>query len=201
MSDEEKFLTFLHEAEKLKTVLRHSWLSSGRRESVAEHSWRMALMAMLFHNYLGKEVNLLKTLKMILVHDLGEIHATDFWAFNKQPTNKTALERRGLKKLTKPLPTKLRKEIINLWEEFEAGETTEARFAKFLDKHEVLLQHDEADVKYLHRKEIPFNLQHGKQWLGDDKFLIQIRKLIDEETIKVYKRNKIDKKLYEEYTP
>lgn len=67
-----KILKFLALSEKLKSELRHSWLSNGRRESVAEHSWQMAIMSMLIHPHLEKPVDLEKTLKMILVHDLVE---------------------------------------------------------------------------------------------------------------------------------
>src|SRR3990167_9279951 len=123
--DGEQILKFLHETEKLKSVLRHSWLSSGRRESVAEHTWRMALMALLLQSYLDEKVDLIKTIKLILVHDLGEIHATDFPAFKKQPDNKADLERKGLLKLVKPLPDKLSTEIFNLRKEYEKAKTPE----------------------------------------------------------------------------
>lgn len=76
-SDGQKIIDFLHEAEKLKTVMRHSWLSSDRRESVAEHSWRMALMAMLMQPHLEHEVDLLKAIKLTLVHDLVETNYKD----------------------------------------------------------------------------------------------------------------------------
>ncbi len=100
-SDAQLIIDFLHEAEKLKTVLRHSWLSSGRRESVAEHSWRMAFMAMLMHPYLEKEVDVLKSIKLTLVHDLVEINYKDNPAFKKQPGDKEEQERKSLIKLTK----------------------------------------------------------------------------------------------------
>lgn len=196
--DGEAILKFLHEAEKLKTLLRHSWLSNGRRESVAEHTWRMTLMALLLQPYL-KKVDLLKSLKLTLVHDLGEIHASDFPAFKKQPANKAELERRGLLKLTKPLPPLRQKEILELWEEYEAAKTPEARFAKALDKTEVLLQHNEADIKFMTKKEFAFNLYHGKDFTDGDKILSLFRELINKETIMHYKKYKINKDLYKNW--
>jgi putative hydrolase of HD superfamily len=197
-SDVQGIVDFLHEAEKLKTELRHSWLSSGRRESVAEHSWRMALMAILMHSYLDTKVDLSKSIRMAIVHDLVEVNFRDIPAFKAKPTNKSALERRSLKKLVKPLPVHLQDEIIELWEEYEAAETPEAIFVKSLDKTEVLLQHNEADIKYLTKKEIPFNLVHGKIYTDKDSFLKEFRQLMDDETLNIYKKHKIAKDLYKD---
>ena len=72
-----KILLFIHKTEKLKTLLRHSWLSTGRQESVAEYSWRIALMALVLKDYLKTPVNLEKVLAMMIVHDLPEIYAGD----------------------------------------------------------------------------------------------------------------------------
>lgn len=192
-------LKFLHEAEKLKTLLRHSWLSSGRRESVAEHSWRMALMAIVISPNLKKPVDLSKVLKMVLIHDLGEIHYKDNWAFNKTPKDKEEQERKALTKLLRHLPPLTRSKILDLWEEFEAAKTPEALFAKFLDKTEVLLQHDEADIKFLNKKEIPFNLHHGKEWAEHDEFLKAFREAINQETISIYRKGKIVEDLYKDW--
>src|SRR3989344_116587 len=134
--DGEQIIQFLHEAERLKSILRHSWLSSGRRESVAEHTWRMALMAVLLSKYLDKEVDLLKNLKLILVHDLVEINYKDNPAFKKQPSEKSSQERKSLVKLTKILPGSIGTEVFELWEEYEAGKSLEARFAKAMDKNQ-----------------------------------------------------------------
>jgi putative hydrolases of HD superfamily len=201
MRDKEikQIINFLHESEKLKTLLRHSWLSSGRRESVAEHSWRMALMATLISPYLKTPVDLTRTLKMVLVHDLGEIYYMDNWAFNKQPKDKEIQERKALAKLARSLPVSLRAEIVSLWEEFEALQTPEARFAKFLDKTEVLLQHDEADLKFLNKKEVPLNLHHGLQYAQHDEFLKAFRQAINQETLSLYRKNKIAKELYSDW--
>jgi putative hydrolase of HD superfamily len=196
MGEPEQVIDFLHQAEKLKTILRHSWLSSGRRESVAEHTWRMALMAMLLHSYLDKEVDLLKTIKMILAHDLAEINYKDNPAFKKLPHDMVAQERKSLSKLTRSLPRSLGIELMSLWEEFEAGISAEAHFAKALDKMEVLLQHNEADIKYLTKKEFAFNLEYGIEHCSYDNFLQNFRAIMNQEFLKNYKKNKISKELY-----
>lgn len=192
-------IDFLHEAERLKTLLRHSWLSSGRRESVAEHSWRMALMAMLINPHLQEPVDLAKVLKMTVIHDLVEIHYKDNWAHKKAPPDKEEQERKALIKLVRNLRSETRNELISLWEEYEAVKTPEAKFAKFLDKTEVLLQHDEADIKHMNKKEIPLNLYYGKEYGQHDEFLKAFRAAIDKESIALYVKNKIDKNLYKDW--
>lgn len=156
-------------------------------------------MAIVINPYLDKPVDLPKLLKMVLVHDLAEINYKDNWAFNNTPLDKEAQERKSLIKLVKPLSAKLRSEIINLWEEFEAAKSPEALFAKFLDKTEVLLQHDEADLKFLNKKEIPFNLYHGKQWAEHDAFLRAFREAVNQETLALYRKNKIIEELYRDW--
>jgi len=197
--DGEQIVQFLHEAEKLKSILRHSWLSSGRRESVAEHTWRMALMAMLLNKYLDKGVDLLKTLKLILVHDLVEINYKDNPAFKNQPKDKSHQEQKSLVKLTKGLPIKLGAELVKLWQEYQANKSPEARFAKALDKMEVLLQHNEAGLKFLTKKEYSFNLYHGLEQCEYDKFLKEFRQLINDDFLRNYKKNKVSPKLYKKF--
>lgn len=193
---QKQILSFLYKAEGLKTRLRHSWLSNGRRESVAEHTWRMALMAILLSPYLRAKVNLYKVLKMILIHDLTEVVGMDYVAFKNHPRNKQELERESLNKLTKILPSKLNKEILSLWEEYEASKTREASFTKALDKTEVLIQHIQSDIKTQTKKELRFNLHHGIQYCEYDKFLRSFRKMINNEFLKYYRKNRVPKKLY-----
>lgn len=195
-SNGQKIIDFLHQAEKLKTVLRHSWLSSGRRESVAEHSWRMALMAILISPYLDEKVDLLKSLKLTIVHDLVEINYKDNPAFKKQPADKAIQERKSLIKLTATLPLEMSAELRSLWEEYEAGITYEAKFAKALDKTEVLLQHNEADFKFMTKKEYGFNFIHGIKQTEHDAFLKEFRQLINQDILKKYKLNNVKEELY-----
>lgn len=196
MKIQKQLLRFLYDVEGLKMRVRHSWMSNGRRESVAEHTWRMALMAILFSPYLKKSVNLQKVLKIILVHDLTEVLGRDYVAFKNHPTNKQELERKSLIKLTKSLPSNLRKQILSLWEEYESNKSVEAKLAKALDKTEVLIQHLQSDIKKQTKKELKFNLSHGLAYCKYDPFVKQFRDLITKEFLNYYQKNKVDKKIY-----
>jgi putative hydrolases of HD superfamily len=137
--------------EKLKFELRHSWLSNGRQESVAEHTWRVSLMAMLIQPYLTKKVNTSRLLKMIIIHDLVEAEAGDIPAFDTMDNHaakekKTLNEIKSIEKIRDTLGDPLGNELYNLWFEFENKETYEAKVANALDKLEVQIQHNEADL-------------------------------------------------------
>ncbi|MBI2327674.1 HD domain-containing protein [Candidatus Curtissbacteria bacterium] len=185
-----KLLDFVQKSEKLKTLLRHSWLSSGRQESVAEHSWRIALMAILLKDYLKIKINLEKVLAMIIVHDLPEIFAGDHHAWKGRLKNKFALEKKGLNKLLKTLPPKQKTKIFNLWREYEDKKTAEAKFAKALDKLETIDQHNLADLKTWVKEEYGYNLVHGKEEVKFDKVLQDLKKLIDKQTEMKVKKGK-----------
>lgn len=138
-------------AEKLKFEMRHSWLSNGRQESVAEHTWRVGLMAVLIEPYIEEKLDMAKLLKMIMIHDLVEAEAKDVPAFDtlfdterkeqKQLAEQTAME--NIKAMLKEEPGK---ELQELWLEFEAKKTFEAKVANALDKLEAQLQHNEASI-------------------------------------------------------
>ena len=148
MQDVQAILEFLAFSERLKFELRHSWLSDGRRESVAEHCWQMALMAVLMHRHLEPPVDITRTLKMILVHDLAEAEAGDipFFEVSDRKRAKAESERAGMETIRAMLSGPVGEEIVALWEEFEAKETPEARFAGALDNLEVQVQHNLADL-------------------------------------------------------
>jgi len=150
-------LEFIKTTEELKKLLRHSWLSDNRQESVAEHTWRMALMAIVIHPHLDFSADLNHTLKLIIIHDLAEILAGDYHAFKNVPQNKHQLEKKSLQKLLHNLPIATQNEIVSLWEEFEDNLTPEAKFAQSLDKLEVLIQHNQADISTWDEKEYDFN--------------------------------------------
>lgn len=194
--NQSQILAFLHEAEKLKSVLRHSWMSSGRRESTAEHTWRMAVMAMVLHPHLKQRPDLFKSLKMVLVHDLVEVYAGDVPAWKKDKSQKHGLEVRAMEKLSRFLPGKQGRDISALWKEYQLHQTKEARFAKALDRLEVLIQHGEADLKYLRRDEFKFNLVYGVADCNYDPYLKQFRQQLNRDFLKIYKKHKINKKLY-----
>ena len=119
-----KILLFIGKAEKLKREMRHSWLSNKRQESVAEHTWRMALMALLLKDKLQVDVDIEKVLKMIVIHDLVEIEAGDVSALDvlRNPhikENKVEKEQRAIENIRSELGGNLGQEIYDLWMEFE----------------------------------------------------------------------------------
>ena len=178
--DLDGILTFLRAAERLKTVARSGWTSAGEPESVAEHTWRLCLMAMLLY---GREPNLdlARLLRMCLIHDLGEAIRGDVPAPAQAGAGaKSAEERADLVELTTPLPPALRDEIVALWDEYEAAGTREARLAKGLDKLETILQHTQgrnpADFDY------DFNLGYGRRYTEADPLLAALRDRLDEAT-------------------
>lgn len=153
-------------------------------------------MAMVLYPHLKSKPNLLKTLKMVAIHDLCEVYSGDHWAFNPVRHNKHLVEKKGLSRILRNLPPSSRKEIMDLWLEFEERKTSTARFAYALDKLEVLMQHNEADIKFLNKKEFRFNLTSAPENLMYDDFLRNMRKDIRKETLRLYKKNKVDKRLY-----
>lgn len=174
---------FLHTAEGLKKLLRHSWLSDGRQESVAEHTWRMSLMAITLHSKIESKVNLGHVLEMITVHDLAEIVASDFHAFKEVPKNKHELEEVGLKEVVEKLDQPTQAKIISLWQEFEERKTDDAKFANALDKLEVLIQHNEAGSQTWEEAEYPFNYIYGYDKVDHSDVLTIFRDLILMETV------------------
>lgn len=180
--------TFIHQSEGLKRLLRHSWLSDGRKESVAEHTWRMALMALVLYRELEVEIDIAKVIKMILIHDLAEIVVGDYWALGDIPKDKHEQELKGLQELTGDLPLETRKEFIDLWEEFEEGKTNEAKFGIALDKLEVLIQHNEAGVETWNEKEFAWNYTYAYDKVQWSKVLTMFRDLVLEETVEKINR-------------
>lgn len=184
-----KLLKFLKDIELLKSTLRHSWLSSGRRESVAEHSWRVAVLALILQDEF-KKINIQKVIEMLLIHDFGEVYDGDTPAFLKK--NKQThynQEKLAVQKLVKPLDLKIQKKILTLWAEYEASQTLEARLAKALDKIEVLIQHNEADLKTWTTQEYQFNLNYGQEFMNFHQFILEFRKIIDRHTKKKISQN------------
>jgi putative hydrolase of HD superfamily len=176
----EGVLQFLRAAERLKTVPRSGWTSTGQRESVAEHTWRLCLMAMLLYGR-TPGIDLARLLRMCVIHDLGEAIGGDVPAPAQQAgAGKAGQERADLLQLTASLPPGLQQEILELWDEYEAASSAEARLAKGLDKLETILQHTQgqnpADFDYA------FNLGYGQQYTAADPVMAALRARLDEET-------------------
>jgi len=135
-------LRFFAEIDKLKTVFRQTWLlDKSRRENDAEHSWHLGLIAMLLFEYAKDDgVDLLRVLKMVLVHDVVEIDAGDTFAYDKVGVRDQAeRERKAADRVFGLLPADQAAEFRALWEEFDARGTPEARYAAALDRFQPLM--------------------------------------------------------------
>ena len=168
-----ELLEVLHVAERLKDTLRHSWTSQGRRESVAEHSWRLALMACLMRDAFP-EADWEKVLTMAVLHDMGECFTGDIPAFYKTDADR-ATEESALESWCAGLSEPMGERLSGLFREMEAMETPEARIVKALDKLEVLIQHNEADISTWIDVEYERNLVHADKYVGFSEYLSKLR--------------------------
>lgn len=137
-----KQLSFIKEIDKIKYIERKTRLfNSNRRENDAEHSWHLAMMALVLAEHSNRPIDLLKVIKMVLIHDIVEIDSGDIFIYDTaKDHDNTEEERKAAKRIFGILPSEQAKELIAVWEEFEAGETDEAKFAKAVDRLEPLLQ-------------------------------------------------------------
>ncbi len=140
----ERQLDFVLELDKLKYIERQSYVVDGRRhENDAEHSWHLALMAILFSEYSNQEIDLLRVIKMLLIHDAVEIDAGDTYAYDKAGNaTKREREEKAAERIFNILPEDQGKEMRDLWEEFEANETPESNFANALDRVQPVMLND-----------------------------------------------------------
>ena len=138
----ERQIAFVVEADKLKQILRQTRLMDGsRRENSAEHSWHLALMALTLAEHAGAPVDLAHVVRLVLIHDLVEIDAGDTFCYDAQANlSKAEREQAAAARVFGLLPEEQGRALRELWDEFEAGETAEARFANALDRLEPLLQ-------------------------------------------------------------
>ncbi len=135
-------IEFIKEVDKLKYILRKTKLfHSDRNENDAEHSWHLALMAMVLAEHSNVPVDLLRVIKMLLIHDIVEIDAGDTFIYDSRKNHDNTLEERvAAQRIFGLLPEPQAEELITIWEEFEAQETNEAKFARAMDRLEPLLQ-------------------------------------------------------------
>lgn len=173
-------LDFLRAAERLKSAHRSAWTSTGERESVAAHAWRLCLLCLLLVDEFDR-LDVARLLKMCVIHDLGEAIGGDIPAISQDPASpKADAERRDLLTLLQPLPAAQRNEILALWDEYEAATSPEARVAKALDKLETILQHNQGanppDFDYT------FNLTYGAKHTRGHPVIDELRAILDAET-------------------
>ena len=175
-----EFLEILSVAEKLKCNTRHSYTSSGRHESVAEHSWRIALMAMLIGPEFP-EADMNKVIRMCLIHDLGEAFTGDIPAFDKTEAD-TRKEDAAFEKWVSKLPEDIRGEFSSLLQELLAMETQEAKIYKALDKMEAVIQHDEADIATWLPLEYDLQLRYGAENVAFSSWFRALKAEVDDWT-------------------
>ena len=145
----EKQIRFIMEADKVKNIFRQTYLADGKRkENDAEHSWHLALMAVLLQEHMKEKADLAKVMTMVLIHDLVEIDAGDTYAYDeKGARTKREREVKAAERIFGLLPGDQGAYFRELWEEFEAYQTPEAKFAHLLDNFQPLLLNDASGGK------------------------------------------------------
>lgn len=142
-------LEFVLEIDKEKNIFRQTHLSGqGRNENDAEHAWHMAIMTILLSEYANEEIDVLKTVTMLLIHDIVEIDAGDTYAYDEE-AKKTQRQReqKAAERIFGMLPEDQGKKMKDLWEEFETCESKEARFARTMDNLQPIMLNDATDGK------------------------------------------------------
>ena len=180
--DAKEFLEILHTAERLKDTLRHCTTSRGRPESVAEHSWRVSLMAMLLKDEFP-DVDTDRVVRMCLIHDLGECFTGDIPAFDKTADD-ARREETLLAEWVERLPGAVSAELKSLYAEMERLETKEAKLYKALDKLEAVIQHNESPLETWTAHERSLNLTYGFDAAAFSAWLTALREQMREDTIK-----------------
>lgn len=165
-----KQIEFIKEIDKIKYIVRRTkLLNSDRNENDAEHSWHLAMMTLILAEHSNEPVDILKVVKMVLIHDLVEIDAGDTFIYdtNKNHTN-TDEELLAAKRIFGILPSQQAKKFIELWEEFEAGETAEAKFARTMDRLEPLLQNASNNGGTWSEYDVPYQTVYDKKKVMKD---------------------------------
>ena len=155
----EKQMAFIREIDKEKQIFRQSYVTDGtRKENDAEHAWHMAIMTFLLSEYANEEIDVLKTIRMILIHDIVEIDAGDTYAYDDSAkATQKEREERAANRLFGLLPEDQAKDLRSLWDEFEAGETKEAKFARTMDNVQPLLLNDATGGKAWEEHNVPLS--------------------------------------------
>ena len=180
----EKQMEFILEVDKVKKIVRQTYLAdASRKENDAEHSWHLALMAVLLKEYSNEEVDLAKVIPMVLIHDLVEIDAGDTYAYDEAGAEtKRERETKAADRIFGLLPGDQGTWFRELWEEFEAYETAEAKFAHILDNAQPLLLNDASNGRSwaehgVHKSQIYKRNEHTSE--GSREIWEYMKKLVD----------------------
>jgi len=187
--DPAKLLEILTVAGKLKTTTRHCYTAPDRLESVADHSWRIALMAMLLE-WEFPEADMDKVIRMCLIHDLGEAFTGDIPTFEKTQSD-THKEDNLLRSWVDTLPYSTRKSFTALLDEMDAQQTQEAKIYKALDKMEAVIAHNESDIATWLPLEYDLQLTYGTENVAFSPYMQALKERINEDTRKKIAESKI----------
>ena len=186
-----KLLKALRTAERLKDATRHCYTSGGRRESVAEHSWRITLMAYWVSDEFP-EADLEKLMKMCLIHDLGEAFTGDIPTIDKTEADEQK-EGALLSEWVAGLPQPFADEMRALYQEMEERKTLEARIYKALDKLEALIQHNESDIKTWIPLEYDLQMTYGNEQVKFSEYLTELRAKVREDSVQKIRKKRLQK--------
>lgn len=175
-----KLIETLAVAEHLKDATRHCYTSGGRRESVAEHSWRITLMAYLVSDEFP-EANLEKLMKMCLIHDMGEAFTGDIPTFEKTEKDEEK-EASFLDKWVKQLPEPFSSEMQYLYKEMKTCQTLESKIYKALDNLEALIQHNESDISTWIPLEYDLQMTYGNDKVQFSEYLTKLRNQVRDDS-------------------
>lgn len=176
----EHLLDAVHVAERLKDTTRHCYTSGGRRESVAEHSWRMTLMAYFVSDEFP-EADMEKVYKMCLIHDLGECFTGDIPVFKKSDSDEQR-EEELLDQWVGTLPEPFCTEMRALYQEMAARQTLEAKIYKAMDSLEAVIQHNESDIATWEPNEYELNRTYAYDRVDFSEYMKNLRAAIRQET-------------------
>ena len=157
-------MEFILEVDKLKKIGRQTYLSdASRKENDAEHSWHLALMAVLLAEHSNEDIDILKVITMVLIHDLVEIDAGDTYAYDEVgKASQRKREEAAADRIFNILPEDQARYMRSLWEEFEAQETPEAKFARTLDNAQPVMLNDATDGLAWREHEVKLNQVMGR---------------------------------------
>ena len=186
----QELLDILNVAGRLKTTTRHCYTEADRKESVADHTFRMALMAMLMESEFP-DADMNKVIRMCLIHDLGEVFTGDIPSFYKNSQDED-VEEDVLFNWVDTFPEPEREQWFALYEEMNALESEEAKIYKAIDRLEAVISHDESDLATWLPLEFDLNLTYGNENVTFSKYLTELKSEIDKMTHKAIDEYRAD---------